>query len=67
MTRVVYTVEGMSCEHCVHAITGEVLRIAEVDEVTVDLAAKTVAVSGERVDDAAVRTAIDEAGYTVLG
>jgi copper chaperone CopZ len=32
----------------------------------VDLAGKTVTVSGESVDDSAIRAAIDEAGYTVV-
>ena len=62
-----YDVDGMTCEHCVHAITGEVTQVPGVAAVTVDLSGKTVAVSGEAVDEAAVRAAIDEAGYTVVG
>jgi copper ion binding protein len=61
-----YTVEGMSCDHCVKAITGEVTRLEGVDAVAVDLSAGTVSVSGDAVDDAAVATANDEAGYTVV-
>ena len=61
-----YTVEGMSCGHCVDAVTGEVTKVPGVSGVTVDLGAKTVTVSGSP-DDAAVRDAIDEAGYTVVG
>ncbi len=67
MGRRTYTVEGMSCDHCVHAIIGEVAKVAGVGDVAVDLEAKTVTVTGEPVDDAAVRAAIDEAGYTVVG
>ena len=67
MTTRTYTVDGMTCEHCVHAITGEVTKLPGVADVTVDLTGKTVAVSGEAVDEAAVRAAIDEAGYTVVG
>jgi copper chaperone len=62
-----YSVEGMSCEHCVSAITGEVGKVAGIDDVAVDLDAKTVTVTGETVDDAAVRAAVDEAGYTLVG
>jgi copper chaperone len=62
-----YTVEGMSCDHCVKAITGEVTQLDGVDAVAVDLSAGTVSVSGDDVDDAAVAAAIDEAGYTVVG
>jgi copper chaperone CopZ len=61
-----YTVEGMSCQHCVDAITGEVRGVAGVAGVQVDLATGTVRVDGD-ADDAAVRAAIDEAGYTVAG
>ena len=62
-----YSVEGMSCEHCVSAITGEVGKVAGIDDVAVDLVEKTVTVTGETVDDATVRAAVDEAGYTLVG
>jgi copper chaperone CopZ len=65
MTTRTYNVDGMTCEHCVRAITGNVTKIAGVADVAVDLTAKTVAVTGQAVDEAAVRAAIDEAGYTV--
>ncbi len=59
----VYSVNGMTCQHCVNAITAEVSAVPGVETVEVDLAAKTVTVSGG--DDAAVRAAIDEAGYEI--
>jgi copper chaperone len=59
-----YSVPGISCEHCRVAITGEVSQVSGVAAVDVDLAAKRVTVSGG-FDDAAVRDAIDEAGYDV--
>ncbi len=62
-----YTVDGMSCQHCVNAITGEVTRVEGVSDVTVDLGSKTVTVTGDGLDDARLRAAIDEAGYTVKG
>lgn len=61
-----YSVPGISCDHCKHAIEGEVATVAGVDGVTVDVAAKTVTVVGEAPDEA-VRAAIDEAGYEVAG
>jgi len=63
MTRI-YSVPGISCEHCKRAIEGEVARVAGVDEVAVDVAARTVRVEGA-ADDDALREAIDEAGYDV--
>lgn len=59
----VYSVSGMTCQHCVNAITTEVGGVDGVSSVVVDLAAKTVTVDGGV--DTAVRAAIDEAGYTV--
>ena len=61
----VYSVPGVSCEHCVGAVTEEVEQVAGVESVVVDLASKRVTVRGDSVDDGAVRAAIDEAGYDV--
>jgi copper chaperone CopZ len=66
MAELRYTVEGMSCQHCVNAITNEVTKVPGVVDVGVDLNGGTVTVTGDRVDDAAVRAAIDEAGYEVV-
>jgi copper chaperone CopZ len=60
-----YSVPGVSCAHCREAITAEVGKVAGVASVVVDLDAKSVTVRGDGVDDAAVRSAIDEAGYDV--
>jgi copper chaperone CopZ len=59
-----YRVPGVHCGHCVAAITGEVSKVPGVTGVDVDLTTKTVTVDGA-ADDAAVRAAIDEAGYEV--
>ena len=58
-----YTVPGMSCDHCVAAVSEEVERVAGVGSVDVDLESKRVTVRGREFDDNAVRAAIDEAGY----
>jgi copper chaperone len=58
-----YTVAGMSCGHCVAAVSEEVSALPGVDAVVVDLETKRVDVSGAELDDAAVRAAIEEAGY----
>ena len=60
-----YSVPGVSCAHCKQAIEGEVSQVRGVDSVAVDLDAKTVTVSGEPLDEAAIVEAIDEAGYEV--
>jgi copper chaperone len=61
----VYSVPGMSCGHCVNAITAEVGQVAGVDSVEIDLETKIVTVHGDP-DDSAVRAAIDEAGYEIV-
>jgi copper chaperone CopZ len=63
MSEIVYTVPDMSCEHCRHAVTSELLEVDGVEGVVVDLETKLVTVRGPRLDDAALRAAIDEAGY----
>jgi copper chaperone len=58
-----YTVPGMHCDHCVAAVREEVSGVPGVEEVTVDLETKRVDVGGQSLDDAAIRAAIEEAGY----
>jgi copper ion binding protein len=58
-----YTVAGMSCAHCVEAVTEEVEQVTGVAAVEIDLDTKRVVVRGESVSDDAVREAIREAGY----
>jgi copper chaperone CopZ len=60
-----YTVPGMSCGHCKEAVSREVGAVAGVVSVDIDLDSKLVTVTGENLDDAALRAAIDEAGYEV--
>jgi copper chaperone CopZ len=65
MQTLTYSVPGISCGHCRTAISAEVSAVAGVSAVDVDLTGKLVTVTGAGVDDAAVRDAIDEAGYDV--
>ena len=58
-----YVVSGMSCAHCVNAVTTEILAVAGVHDVAIDLEAKSVVVSGDGLDDTAIRYAIEAAGY----
>jgi len=59
-----YTVVGMTCGHCVRAVTEEVTGIPGVTDVQVDLASGAVTVTSDGpVDPSAVKAAVDEAGY----
>ncbi len=66
MTTSTYTVTGMTCGHCVSAVTEEVTAVPGVTAVDVDLASGRLTVTSDApVDDDAVRAAVDEAGYEV--
>ena len=65
MTELLLAVDGMTCDHCVRAVTAEVSAVPGVAGVDVDLAAGAVRVTGDGVSEDAVRDAIDEAGYAV--
>ena len=62
-----YTVTGMTCSHCVAAVTEEVTRIPGVTGVQVDLPSGAVTItSGRPLDDASVKDAVEEAGYELV-
>lgn len=66
MTRTTYRVTGMTCEHCVRAVSSEVAHIDGVTDVQVDLSSGEVIVTSDAPLDAGdVRAAVDEAGYEV--
>ena len=60
----IYKVPGASCGHCSSAISAQLAQVKGVEDVDVDLDAKTVTVRGN-VSREAVVAAIDEAGYDV--
>jgi copper chaperone len=64
-TEKTYNVPGMSCQHCVIAVSEEVGQVTGVESVDVVLETKQVTVRGRDLDDRALRAAIDEAGYEV--
>jgi copper chaperone len=60
-----YSVPGVNCDHCVAAVTGEVEQVDGVESVVVDLERRRAMVTGRSIDDAAVRAAINNAGYDI--
>ncbi len=68
MTTSTYTVTGMTCGHCVSAVSEEVGALPGVTEVEVDLPTGAVTVTSDTpLDDAAVAAAVEEAGYELTG
>lgn len=60
-----FQVQGMSCGHCVAAITKAVQAVDAKAQVQVDLAGKSVNVEGSDLKDA-IAAAIADAGYGVV-
>ena len=72
MTSATYQVSGMTCEHCVRAVSGELKQLSGVRDVTVDLVpggVSAVTVSSEApLAGHAVAAALEEAGeYRLAG
>ncbi|MBP2320057.1 copper ion binding protein [Kibdelosporangium banguiense] len=64
MSQSTYTVQGMTCGHCVSSVTEEVGSIDGVQQVDVDLASGLVTVTSDRdLSEDDVRAAVTEAGY----
>ena len=57
-----YTVTGMTCGHCVAAVTEEVSAIDGVTDVTVAQAGPMKVTSNEEIDFALIEAAVKEAG-----
>ena len=59
-----YTVQGMTCGHCVEAVRSEVAQVDGVTAVSVDLETGALDVTSvDTLDRALVAAAVDEAGY----
>jgi copper chaperone len=67
MSTSIWTVTGMTCGHCVKAVTEEVSAIEGVESVEVDLetGAVTVAAGADPTREQMV-AAVDEAGYALV-
>ncbi|WP_432067369.1 heavy-metal-associated domain-containing protein [Streptomyces sp. C10-9-1] len=64
----VYLVTGMTCGHCEGAVGEEISALPGVASVTAEAATGRVTVTSEApLDEAAVRAAVDEAGYELTG
>lgn len=58
-----YTVQGMTCSSCATKVSTAVNQVPGVTTTDVDLATGTLKVTGPGAQDAAIRTAITDAGY----
>ena len=71
MAQQTFQVSGMTCDHCVNAVTDEIRALVGVTAVEIDLKAGEVSavtvISDAPLADADVRAAVDEAGYELVG
>ncbi len=68
MSVTTYQVQGMTCGHCVQSVTKEIGALPGVRGVDVELDSGRVTVTSEQgLDREAVRAAVDEAGYELVG
>ncbi|MFD9389654.1 heavy-metal-associated domain-containing protein [Streptomyces sp. NPDC060000] len=64
----VYKVSGMSCGHCEGAVSGELSELSGVTSVkAVASTGEVTIVSAAALDEEAVRAAVDEAGFELVG
>jgi copper chaperone CopZ len=64
----VYKVSGMSCGHCEGSVSSEISEIAGVTSVkAVASTGEVTVISQAPLDEAAVRVAVDEAGFELVG
>jgi copper chaperone CopZ len=64
----VYKVSGMSCGHCEGSVSGEISELPGVSSVkAVASTGEVTVVSAAELDEAAVRAAVDEAGFELVG
>lgn len=62
-----YRVEGMTCGHCVSAVSNEIGALPGVLDVGVELVSGSVTVHSDRpVPVDAIAAAVDEAGYQLV-
>ena len=60
-------VSGMTCGHCISAVTMELSLLPSVTEVDVDLESGQVTITSDAaLEQAQLATAIDEAGYELV-
>lgn len=65
---VTYSVSGMSCGHCEKSVSTEVAALPGVTDVAANAKAGTVTISSQTpLDDEQLRTAVDEAGFELVG
>lgn len=57
-------IEGMTCDHCVHAVTTALKDVPGVSDARVSLAEKSAVIDGDAIDVQKAIAAVVEEGYS---
>lgn len=60
---IIFNIEGMTCDHCVNAVTNAIKETPGVTAAKVSLDEKSATVSGDAIDVEAIVAAVAEEGY----
>lgn len=60
-------IQGMSCRHCVMALKKELEKISGLTVRSVEIGEAKVSWDGDRIDESVLRSAVEEAGFKLLG
>ena len=66
MTTHEITIQGMNCQHCVAAVKKELMKIPLLTLDDVQIGKATITTEDAHVDEAALRKAIDDAGFMLI-
>ncbi len=58
-------IEGMSCQHCVHAVTNALKKLPGIEVQSVEIGRATVAYDPAQISRDQLKAAIEAEGYTV--
>jgi len=67
MTEKIFLVEGMTCKHCKVRVENSIKGIPGVEEVEADNFTGQVCVTGSKINDEMVKSAVEKAGYHFKG
>lgn len=65
-TQETFQIEGMSCQHCVHAVTSALKKLPGVEVQSVEIGRATVAYDPAQISRDQLKAAIEAEGYTVV-
>jgi copper chaperone CopZ len=63
----VFTVEGMTCNHCKSSVEKNLAKLDKIEFVQVDLANNAVIIKGDNIDNNVIEEAVKDLGYDYKG